>query len=138
MIQRCSFVFRFEATRTRFCCQSNCVYRRTELSIFVDYHVGMMIAQRLGTVRKRYKRTIQSRGAKGTMFTKYIRGMNRQDCPVVLSITDTTSTTKPETVIQRNHVREMGLEERNDIYIRAREIYFRARRQRPVRAASIF
>ena len=56
----------------------------------------------------------------------------------MLSITDTTSTTNSETVIQRNHVREIGLPDQNDIYIRAREIYFRARRQRPVRAASIF
>jgi hypothetical protein len=72
------------------------------------------------------------------MFTKYIKGLKKQDCPVVLSITDTTSTTGSETVIQRNSVREMGLQEENDIYIRAREIYFRARRQRPVRAASIF
>jgi hypothetical protein len=55
----------------------------------------------------------------------------------VLSITDTTSTTTPATVIQRNHVQDMGLQE-NDIYARAREIYFRARRQRRVRAASIF
>ena len=72
------------------------------------------------------------------MFTKYIKGLKKQDCPVVLSITDTTSTTGSEAVIQRNSVREMGLQEENDIYIRAREIYFRARRQRPVRAASIF
>ena len=72
------------------------------------------------------------------MFTKYIRGINRQDCPLVLSITDTTSTTKSETVIQRNRVHEMNGQDRNDIYIRAREIYFRARHQRPVRAASIF
>ena len=115
-----------------------CVFGRTVLCILVSYHVGMMIAQRLGTVRKRYKRTIQSRGAKGTMFTKYIRGMNRQDCPVVLSITDTTSTTKQGTVIQRNNVQEIGLHGENDIYNRAREIYFRARRQRRVRAASIF
>jgi hypothetical protein len=72
------------------------------------------------------------------MFTKYIKGLNKKDCPVVLSITDTTSITESETVIQRNRVREIGLHEENDIYIRAREIYFRARRQRPVRAASIF
>src|SRR5215207_1685778 len=97
-----------------------------------------MIAQRLGTVRKRYKRIIQSRGVNRTMFTRYIRGRKKQECPVVLSITDTTSTTNSETVIQRNHVREIGLPDQNDIYIRAREIYFRARRQRPVRAASIF
>jgi hypothetical protein len=51
----------------------------------------------------------------------------------VLSITDTTSTMKVETIIQRNNVREQ-----NDIYVRARDIYFRARRQRPVKAASIF
>ena len=67
------------------------------------------------------------------MLTRYIRGLSKQECPVVLSITDTTSEPKVETVIQRNNVRE-----RKDIYIRAREIYFRARRQRPVRPASIF
>ena len=69
------------------------------------------------------------------MFTKYIKGLGKQDCPVVLSITDTTS--QVETVIQRN-VRGVKIREQNDIYVRAREIYFRARRQRPVRAASIF
>ena len=69
------------------------------------------------------------------MFTKYIKGLNKQECPIVLSITDTTDQT--ETVIQRN-VRGVEIREHNDIYVRAREIYFRARRQRPVRAASIF
>jgi hypothetical protein len=98
----------------------------------------MMIAQRLGTVRKRYKRIIQSRGVNRRMFTKYIKGLKKQDCPVVLSITDITSTTESETVIQRNRVQAIELNEENDIYIRAREIYFRARRPRPVRAASIF
>jgi hypothetical protein len=93
----------------------------------------MMIAQRLGTVRKRYKKIIQSRGVNQKMFTKYIKGLNKQECPVVLSITDTTSNTHVETIIQRNDVHQ-----KNDIYIRAREIYFRARRHRPVRAASIF
>lgn len=72
------------------------------------------------------------------MFTKYKKSRSSQPCPVVLSITDTTSTSQAETVIQRNHVSEAALRERNDIYIRAREIYFRARRHRPVRAASIF
>lgn len=96
-------------------------------------NIGMMIAQRFGTVRKRYKRIMQNRGVNYRMFTKYIRSINKQDCPVVLSITDTTSDTQVETVIQRNNGKS-----KNDIYIRAREIYFRARRQRPVRAASIF
>ncbi len=72
------------------------------------------------------------------MFAKYIRVIQKQDRPVVLSITDTTSITKSETVIQRNRGHEIGLRENNDIYVRAREIYFRARRQRLVRAASIF
>ena len=71
------------------------------------------------------------------MFTKYIKGFSHQDCPVVLSITDTTSNTKTETIIQRNNVRDAD-GRAADIYVRAREIYFRARRQRPVRAASIF
>jgi len=67
------------------------------------------------------------------MFTKYIKSLNKQYDPVVLSITDTTTSMKVETIIQRNNVREQ-----NDIYVRARDIYFRARRQRPVKAASIF
>ncbi|MEO8042393.1 MAG: hypothetical protein ABI646_07280 [Acidobacteriota bacterium] len=67
------------------------------------------------------------------MFTKYIKGLNKQDRPIVLSITDTAASTKAETIIQRN-----SAPERTDIYIRARDIYFRARRQRPVKAASIF
>lgn len=67
------------------------------------------------------------------MFTKYIKSLNKPDCPVVLSITDTTVNSQTETIIQRNNVREP-----KDIYIRAREIYFRARRHRPVRAVSIF
>ena len=99
-----------------------------------------MIAQRLGTVRKRYKKIIQSRGVNRRMFTKYIKGLNKQECPVVLSITDTTTSGNVATVIQRNnvHVQGMGVGVQNDIYIRARNIYFRARRQRPVRAAGIF
>ena len=97
----------------------------------------MMIAQRLGTVRKRYKRIIQNRGVNEKMFTRYIKGLNKQESPVVLSITDTTVTSQSDTVIQRN-AREVDVREQNDIYVRAREIYFRARRQRPVRAASIF
>jgi hypothetical protein len=72
------------------------------------------------------------------MFTKYMKRLNRQDCPVVLSITDTTATAKTDTVIQRNYVDADDRARANDIYVRAREIYFRARRQRPVRAASIF
>ncbi|HUR97728.1 MAG TPA: hypothetical protein VMZ26_06610 [Pyrinomonadaceae bacterium] len=72
------------------------------------------------------------------MFTKYIMGINKQESPIVLSITDTTSATKRGTVIQRNNVRDGGVQDENGIYMRAREIYFRARRQRPVRAASIF
>lgn len=67
------------------------------------------------------------------MFTKYIKGLSKHDDLVVLSITNATRSTKAETIIQRNNVRE-----HNDIYVRARDIYFRARRQRPVKAASIF
>ena len=72
------------------------------------------------------------------MFTKYMKSLNKQDCPVVLSITDTTAVVKTEARIQRNsHVGdETSIEA--DIYVRAREIYYRARRHRPVRAASIF
>ncbi len=72
------------------------------------------------------------------MLTKYIRGLGKRDCPVVLSITDTTVGISNETVIQRNVARATDVSGGSDIYLRAREIYFRARRQRPVRAASIF
>ena len=70
------------------------------------------------------------------MFTKYMRGLSRQDFPVVLSITNTTLNTKADTIIQRNHLRMDDGEK--DIYNRAREIFYRARQQRPMRAASIF
>ena len=66
------------------------------------------------------------------MFTKYIQSLNKREGPVVLSITNTTESAQVETIIQRNSVRD-----EKDIYIRAREIYFRARRQRRVRAVSI-
>ena len=72
------------------------------------------------------------------MFIKYMKSVRKQDCPVVLSITETTATVTDEPVIQRNAERVPGESNRSDIYLRAREIYFRARRHRPVRAASIF
>ena len=63
----------------------------------------------------------------------------REECPLVLSITDTTMLTETETVIHRNHISDEKRGDPGDIYLRAREIYFRARlRHRPVRAASIF
>jgi ABC-type transporter lipoprotein component MlaA len=68
------------------------------------------------------------------------RRISGQDCPIVLSITETTAVTETDgaTVIQRNQVRESEVRESNDIYVHAREIYLRARRQRMARAASIF
>jgi hypothetical protein len=73
------------------------------------------------------------------MFTKYMRSLSKQDCPLVLSITDTTMDSGKKTVIRRNHLHSVEeVRGSQDIYLRAREIYFRARRQRPVRAASIF
>jgi hypothetical protein len=61
-------------------------------------------------------------------------------CPLVLSITETPSAiTRTEGIIHRNHISDEKRGEPGDIYLRAREIYFRARlRHRPVRAASIF
>lgn len=57
----------------------------------------------------------------------------------MLSITDATPTEATATVIQRNDIQETQKASGTvDIYVRAREIYYRARRQRPVRAASIF
>jgi hypothetical protein len=72
------------------------------------------------------------------MFTKYIKGLNKQECPVVLSITDTTVIEKAEARILRNSHVPVEASIETDIYVRAREIYYRARRHRPVRAASIF
>ncbi|HEX6127333.1 MAG TPA: hypothetical protein VFZ23_18325 [Pyrinomonadaceae bacterium] len=72
------------------------------------------------------------------MFTRYIRNISKQDCPVVLSITELPEEQVVEATIQRNTVREEGSGESSEIYVRAREIYFRARRHKPVRAASIF
>ena len=72
------------------------------------------------------------------MLTKYMKSLTSQNCPVVLSITSTMPERRPETVIQRNVVHIDATQESSDIYLRAREIYLRARRQRPVRAASIF
>jgi hypothetical protein len=69
---------------------------------------------------------------------EYMKRLAKPDCPVVLSITDTRTQVTTESVIQRNVTREIRREESGDIYVRAREIYYRARRHRPVRAASIF
>lgn len=73
------------------------------------------------------------------MFGDYMKRLTqKQDCPVVLSITDTAEATETKTVIHRNHIHGTEQVRSDDIYFRAREIYFRARRHRPVRAASIF
>jgi len=76
------------------------------------------------------------------MLRKYVRRISNQDCPVVLSITETnTVIEETETVIQRNEVHEVSVTDlrgTNELYVRARDIYFRARSHRPVRAASIF
>ena len=69
---------------------------------------------------------------------KYMKSLAKPDCPVVLSITDTKTHINVESSIHRNETRETKREESVDIYVRAREIYYRARRHRPVRAASIF
>lgn len=72
------------------------------------------------------------------MLKKYMRSIASQDNPVVLSITDTRMHAEVESKIRRNDTRDIRSEEAIDIYVRARSIYYRARRQRPVRAASIF
>ena len=72
------------------------------------------------------------------MLSKYMKRISERECPIVLSITDTTEKLSGETIIQRNNIRVEGRNGSADIYVRAREIYYRARRQRPVRAASIF
>ena len=79
-----------------------------------------------------------NRGENREMIMKYVKNLGRQDCPVVLSITETKVAGATGPVIQRNAERVPGESEKIDIYVRAREIYFRARRHRPVRAASIF
>lgn len=68
-----------------------------------------------------------------------MQNLTRTECPVVLSITEVSAasiTTEP--TIQRNLAPDDRQGTSVDIYARAREIYYRARRQRPVRAASIF
>ena len=102
----------------------------------------MVIARAIGTVRKHYigRYGLVTGEIKG-MLGKYIRRRKgNQDCPVVLSITETTTVTETDagTVIQRNQVRETDVRQSNDIYVHAREIYLRARRQRMAWAASIF
>jgi len=75
------------------------------------------------------------------MLTRYMRRISSQSSPLVLSITDTTTVEERGNVIQRNQVsevRETSFRGSNELYIRARDIYFRARSHRPVRAASIF
>ena len=74
------------------------------------------------------------------MFRKYVKNPIKQECPVVLSITETETVTddRRETVIQRNTEPVAVDGNTTGIYLRAREIYYRARRPRPVRAASIF
>src|SRR5688572_29337155 len=98
----------------------------------------MVIAQRLGTVRKRYKKRVRNRGVNHKMLTRYMRSLTQHDCPMVLSITETPIEPKDTIAIQRNNTRDKARQGASDIYMRAREIYFRARRQRPVRAVSIF
>ena len=88
-----------------------------------------MIARSVSAVRNYYTGELNQ-----IMFAKYMKSLSTEDSLVVLSITDTTAKAAP--VIQRNNVSDR--EQPNDLYVRAREIYFRARSQRPVRAASIF
>jgi len=101
------------------------------------YSDGIVIAQIPGTSPK----TLQGvkAGEVSRIMLEYMKRLTlaKQDCPTVLSITDTTVKQAP-TVIHRNNVRKIEPEASADIYMRAREIYFRARRQRPVRAISIF
>lgn len=73
------------------------------------------------------------------MLVEYMKRLTQaKPVPVVLSITDTTEVTETRTVIHRNHVDVAEQVKSTDIYLRARKIYLRARRHRPVRAASIF
>jgi hypothetical protein len=82
-------------------------------------------------------------GDSKNMLAGIMKSLTRthDDCPVVLSITtpENDAITKTEGVILRNHISDSKRGEPADIYLRAREIYFRARlRHRTVRAASIF
>ena len=138
----------FEATRTFFSCQctfGNGVYRIGVKIFIICWH---NVCSFLGTVRNHYK-GLQA-GYKGlragevnNMLAGFMKSLTRvnEECPLVLSITDTTTAaiTRTEGVIHRNHIDDSERGEPRDIYLRAREIYFRARlRHRPVRAASIF
>jgi hypothetical protein len=69
------------------------------------------------------------------MLKKYIRSLNKQYCPLVLSL----KLDEDEPVIIRKH-RSSAVPEspkNSEIYFRAREIFSRARRHRPARAAAI-
>ena len=110
----------------------------TEIGQTAEYPAGMVLAQRLNAVRKRYKKRVHNRGENQRMLTKYMKQLTNQNCPVVLSITETVPEPSEKIVIQRNDIHEKTRSDAGEIYLRAREIYFRARRQRPVRAASIF
>lgn len=128
-----------EATRSRLLLSIGFVFDRTEMVELLQYDAGIVIAQRLNTVRKRYKKKrVQNRGVSQNMLSKYMKNLTRQDDPVVLSITESVSVQKTETVIHRNHTHEGDSHVETDIYLRARNIFLRARRHRPVRAASIF
>ena len=72
------------------------------------------------------------------MFTKLMKDLTNQDRAAVLSITNTVATVERASVIQRNAAPAGEVVVANDICLRAREIYLRARRHRPVRASSIF
>jgi hypothetical protein len=110
--------------------------RRKAAKIILRHQTaGMVIAKSFGTVRNHY---MGATGENQNMLGKYVKSIRNQNCPVVLSITSTTTDRESETVIQRNLVHIADKQETSDIYLRAREIYLRARRQRPVRAASIF
>jgi hypothetical protein len=70
-----------------------------------------------------------------------MKNLTKQDYPVVLSITETATEAQVESgvTIRRNEIRRTETnQDGTKMYLHAREIYFRARRQRPVRAASIF
>ena len=98
----------------------------------------MVIAPPTTPVSKCYRGKKAGEVINNHMLGKYMKSLTSKECPVVLSITDTVAEKKSETVIHRNRLREVKLETSNDIYTRARGIYYRARRHRPVRAASIF
>lgn len=71
------------------------------------------------------------------MFKKFIRTDDFM-CPVILSDIHATSPNQvPDLIIRNERNEKVSAQPTNDLYDRAREIYYRAQRNRRSRSASI-